>query len=238
MAVSRDVVHARVRAGRWHRVHHGVYAIGHRRRDPNARYMAAVLACGPGAVLSHRSAAAVWRIRPHHNGPAHVTTTRKLKRRDDIHVHWTRTDPQPRTRDGIPLTSLTRTLQDLEGDERELATQAAERIHGYERTTPFRSTQRGELERRFINALREAGLPEPLMNVPHGPYVLDAYWPAYDLVLEIDDFATHRTHAAFRADRERDRVLLAHGLRTARITAQELAPRALHRALASLLRLP
>src|SRR5215211_2770942 len=50
----------RVRAGRLHRIHRGVYAVGHRRLSDEGRWMAAVLACGEGAVLSHRSAAALW----------------------------------------------------------------------------------------------------------------------------------------------------------------------------------
>lgn len=180
----------------------------------------------------------MWRIRPHNNDWPHVTSTRKLRPRNGIHIHWTRIDPEPRTRDGIPLTSLTRTLRDLRGDDRELATQAAERIHGHRRSTPHRSTTRGELERRFLRLIRQLGLPEPDMNVPYGPYVLDAYWHAHNLVLEIDDYSTHGNRAAFRADRERDRALTHAGITHMRITADELTPRALHKALASLLRLP
>src|SRR5919204_227423 len=57
---SDDAVHWRVRAGRLHRLHHGVYAVGHAVLKREGRWLAAVFACGEGAVLSHGSAAAHW----------------------------------------------------------------------------------------------------------------------------------------------------------------------------------
>jgi very-short-patch-repair endonuclease len=72
------------------------------------------------------------------------------------------------------------------------------------------------------------------MNVPWGPYVLDAYWPELGLVLEIDDWETHRSRAAFAADRARDRALTAAGLKAVRITADDLPPRRLGPVLARL----
>src|ERR1039457_4240154 len=61
---SDRAIHDRARAGRLHRIHRGVYSVGHGRPTPRGRWMAAVLACGREAVLSHRSAAALWDIRP------------------------------------------------------------------------------------------------------------------------------------------------------------------------------
>jgi predicted transcriptional regulator of viral defense system len=238
--VTRKQVRHRLEAGRWHLVHPGVYAIGHRRRDPLARYMAAVLAAGPGAHLAQRSAAALWLLRPHQPGAVHVVTTRKLRPRADPIIHWTRDLPphDRRRRDGIPVTSVDRTLEDLARtvtkEELALATQAAERLHGHRRATPHHSMTRGHLERRFLKALNGLNAPLPQLNVPYGPYILDALWPDHGIALEIDDWATHGTRAAFRQDRERDRALTAAGLRPARITADELEPAALRAVLTAL----
>src|SRR5688500_4880303 len=60
--IDRSGVSRRLRAGRLHRIHRGVYAVGHRALSNHGRWMAAVLACGPGAVLSHRAAAELWRL--------------------------------------------------------------------------------------------------------------------------------------------------------------------------------
>src|SRR3954452_21510460 len=73
--LTRDAIRRRLEAGRLHRVHRGVYAVGHRAVTQRGRWMAAVLACGPGAVLSHRAAAALWGMR--HGGPIEVTAPRQ-----------------------------------------------------------------------------------------------------------------------------------------------------------------
>src|SRR4051812_16149790 len=77
LGLSRQAINWRVRAGRLHRVHQGVYAVGHRRLTQRGRWMAAVLAGGDGAVLSHRSAAALWQLLPS-RGATHITTSRAL----------------------------------------------------------------------------------------------------------------------------------------------------------------
>jgi predicted transcriptional regulator of viral defense system len=64
LGLSRSAVAARATAGRLHRVHRGVYAVGHPRLTLRGHWMAAVLAAGPGAALSHASAAALWELRP------------------------------------------------------------------------------------------------------------------------------------------------------------------------------
>jgi putative AbiEi antitoxin of type IV toxin-antitoxin system len=115
LGFTRREIQGMVRRQRLHRIHRGVYAVGHPRLTREGRYMAAVLACGPDAVLSHWSAAAVWGLlRPleqviaisapaHHRGP------------DGVKFHWTRKlDSRDRTiRDGIPVTTVPRTVLDL-----------------------------------------------------------------------------------------------------------------------------
>jgi len=94
-------------------VHHGVYAVGYRRDDPPARAIAAVLACGPTALLSHESAAALWGWRRSPAVPEVTVTTDRRGRA--IVVHWSRTiTPPERDRQlGIPVTPPERTLRDI-----------------------------------------------------------------------------------------------------------------------------
>jgi hypothetical protein len=104
----------RLRAGRLHQVHRGVYAVGHRVLSREARWMAAVLACGPGAVLSHRSAAALWRMRDPGSHAIEVTTPRKSRSRSAIQRHFAVLPADEVTTErGIPVTTVPRTLFDL-----------------------------------------------------------------------------------------------------------------------------
>src|SRR3954465_8897179 len=101
----------RPKVGRLHRVHRGVYAVGHLPPSPHARAMAAVLACGSGAVLSHRSAAALWGITPPWRGDVEVTAAGKRDRRG-IRAHRSSTLARSdvTTHFGIPVTTLARTV--------------------------------------------------------------------------------------------------------------------------------
>jgi very-short-patch-repair endonuclease len=102
--------------GRLHEIHRGVYAVGHRVLSVNGHLMAAVLACGPGAVVSHRSAAALWGIRRTDRARIDITTARRAGReRRGIDAHLVRRlDPRDVTRHcGIPTTTVARTLIDL-----------------------------------------------------------------------------------------------------------------------------
>lgn len=116
MGLGLGAIDHRLRTGRLHRLHRGVYAVGHTALVPRARELAAVLACGPDAVLSHHSAAALWGLRPHHAGDVHVTVGRSGSRpRPGLQVHRTRfLDARDiRVRRGIPTTSPGRTIIDL-----------------------------------------------------------------------------------------------------------------------------
>jgi len=116
IGLGSDAIWHRLKGGRLHAVHPGVYAVGHPLLLPHARYMAAVLACGDGTFLSHRAAAAVLGLRPAPSGPVEVTVRRAGGRsRRGIAVHATRS-LAPRevgTCEGIPCTSPARTLVDL-----------------------------------------------------------------------------------------------------------------------------
>jgi len=113
IGLGEGEIRYRVKVGRLHRIHRGVYAVGYRKISRQAHRMAAVLAYGPDAVLSHRSAAAHWGI-----GSASyktdVTTPHSKRSRKTIRAHTARLHPEEHTiHDGIPVTSVARTILDL-----------------------------------------------------------------------------------------------------------------------------
>lgn len=167
--------------------------------------MAAVLACGEGAALSHESAAALWRIIPTSPSTAHVTvpTTGGRKPRPGIRIHYSRSlSPRDRTlRKNIPVTTHARTLADL----------------GYG-PEPTRSA----LERAFLRLCRRHGLPRPEVNVPVGPYLVDFLWRDLALVVETDGYRHHSSRGAFEADRARDRELRRLRFTVLRFTYREV----------------
>jgi very-short-patch-repair endonuclease len=115
LGMSRTQIQNRVAAGWLHRVYRGVYAPGHTRLTLRGRWMAAVLACGPDAVLSHRPAAALWELRPLPSGPIDVTVPgRTRKGQQGIRVHNVRRlhANDREVVDGIPVTSVHRALLD------------------------------------------------------------------------------------------------------------------------------
>jgi hypothetical protein len=117
LGVSRDSVDARRKRARLHLVHREVYAVGHRVLTSRGWAMAAVLACGPEAVLSHRSAAALLGLRPTSQPLHEVTSPRRASSRDRIRVYRVRAlaAADVATVDGIPVTAVARTLLDLGG---------------------------------------------------------------------------------------------------------------------------
>jgi hypothetical protein len=115
MGFDDPAVERRITAGRLHRLHRGVYAVGHTIVPPRGRWLAAVLACGEGAVLSHRTAAAHWGIRPSAAARIDITVPRTSGVRSTaaIVVHRPGRPIENVTRDGIPVTTAGRTLADL-----------------------------------------------------------------------------------------------------------------------------
>ena len=106
-----------VRSQRIRRLHRGVYAYGHDGLRRKRYWLAAVLACGPGAVLSHRSGAALWGMRTSGSGVIDVTVPSRAGRirREGIRIHRSRrlTAGEVTVKDGIPVTTAARTLLDL-----------------------------------------------------------------------------------------------------------------------------
>ena len=119
LGLDRNAIQYRLRVGRLHSLHRGVYAVGHTKISSTGRDMAAVLACGPGAVLSHRAAGALWGLRPSSAARIDVTTPRQLGRRHGIRLHVSRVPTDERTvLHGVPVTTVPRTMFDLAAELR------------------------------------------------------------------------------------------------------------------------
>ena len=117
LGFGEEAIKTRLAEGRLHHIHEEVYAVGHRRLAVRAPWWAAILAYGPGAVLSHQSAAVLWEVRRRRRGPIHVTAPcgrQGLRRRKGIWIHRCKlTAADVTRRDGFPVTTLARTLFDL-----------------------------------------------------------------------------------------------------------------------------
>ena len=203
--------------------------------------MAAVLACGDHAALSHHAAAALWGFRARWDGPIDVTVSRgRARPRAGIAVH--RSADLPVTRHfGIPITTPARTLLDLapllvqhdldraveEAQVRGLvkpeALTAAPHAALRRAARDDASMTRSEAEARLLALIRVADLPAPLTNVRIEGFEVDVAWPEQRLIVEVDGFAFHSTRAAFERDRLRDQALQAAGWRVMRITWRQIA---------------
>jgi very-short-patch-repair endonuclease len=120
LGLKKDAIQHRIASGRLHPLHVGVYAVGHRLVSREGRWMAAVLASGPGAVLSHWSAAALWMIRPNSRSIIDLTTPQKSRSWKGIRRHHSPLPADEVTiHEGIPVTSVPRTIFDLAATEPE-----------------------------------------------------------------------------------------------------------------------
>lgn len=239
-------------AGRLHRVHQGVYAVGHTSLSLYGQCLAAVLACGPGALLSHWSAAWLLGLLPTQPVPVHVTTPVQRQSRRPIRVHRSRTltDADRGVEDGIPVTSVARTALDLaprirpasldrllqRAEELQLFDlpefeSVLERNRGHHGASRLRLAlhlyapapfTRSGLERRFLGLLTEAGIATPSTGYNVAGHELDVYWPDHRFAVELDVFETHGSRSSFEADRLRDEDLKLAGVELIRVTGHRL----------------
>lgn len=231
-------VEREVAAGRLHRLHRGVYAVGHKRITWHGYCLAAVLANSP-SVASHFTAGWLWGLtlnRP--DGKFHLTTPNQRHRKPQFVLHRASLAKEDRALvEGIPVTSLARTQLDLAAevdvdrvcrflerseDEQLLDLRALQSIlercghhpgRGTLRTAldvydPDPAITRSGLERRFRDLARKAGLPPPSMNYVVGGYELDAYWPDHRFAVELEVYETHGDRASFEAYPVRHEELL------------------------------
>lgn len=237
--LSADAILGRCRAGRLHPLHRGVYAVGHVAPSSERRWMAAVLAVvggrGPAdgvptAVLSHRDAAALWRIMPPANGPVAVSLLSRSgkRRRRGIRIHRpVSLIPEETTcQRGIPVTTPARTLRDLQsavpGQELRRAIRQAEFLGLSIGPGVASDKTRSELERRFLWLCGRHHLPRPAVNVPVGRMTVDFLWTEQELIVETDGYGSHRGRAAFEGDHARDLRLRTLGYDVLHFSARQV----------------
>jgi predicted transcriptional regulator of viral defense system len=235
--LSRDAVGRRVRKGSLHRVHRGVYRVGHRAPSVEASYLAAVLACGEGAVISGMAAAYLLGLSRQPPPPPEVTA---LCERRVPGVATRRIGLEPRevaVHRGIPVTTVPRTLVDLAAalsvsdlaracheaevryrvgaTEVDACLSRRPQMPGVAKVRAVYGREHrltlSALERRFVALLRSRGLPLPETNVPSAGGYLDCRWPERRLTVELDGFRYHHTRHAWERDRRRERDARARG---------------------------
>jgi len=252
--ITRSAIQHRLNHGRLHPYPRGagVYLVGRSSPEPLGAEMAAVLRFGGHAVLSHRTAAAIWGFGERPDGVTVTTVTRSLRSRPGMQVFRVggldRRDVRQSHR--LPITAPARTLLDVAGCvpvtvlERMLA---EARVRGLVRDAqlwaaieraPHRTgvaalrslleSERGpaltrsEAERKLLSMIESAGLPRPLVNSRIRGIEVDLLWPAAKLVVEMDGYQFHSSRRAFERDRRRDQVLVSSGMRVIRVTWRQL----------------
>jgi hypothetical protein len=216
---------------RWlFRVHVGVYAVGRPPSTPVEWAAAAVLACGPGAALSHGSALTLWGfIALEWQFPVHVSSPRQ-RRRPGIATHRVvgLTPADIRTHLGIRVTSPARTFLDCAGElgpYRLPRLMAKARRQGYlhvAQVADLEQPTRSELEDAFLTFCARYGLPQPAVNTHPWGRESDMLFVGERVIVELDGWDFHRDKYAFEDDRDRDAELLAAGFVTVRITWKRL----------------
>ncbi|MGN6253893.1 MAG: type IV toxin-antitoxin system AbiEi family antitoxin domain-containing protein [Solirubrobacterales bacterium] len=252
LGLSNGHIHRASKASRLRRVHRGVYAVGHKRLSRHGHCLAAVLACGEGAVLSHRSAAWLWGFLPGFPFEAEVTVPSRGHRRCGIRIYRTAGVPDRdcTTLEGIPVTSAARTLFDLAGSvsarDRSRAVDRAKRtgkldLAELDAILARRSRMpqarllrqalilyrkpvfdRARSELLFLDALEKEHLPLPKINCWVEKWEIDAYWEAERFAVEVDGWESHGSREAFERDRLRQEEMKLAGIDCIRISARRI----------------
>lgn len=252
LGYSRGAVARAVAGGRLHRLHRGVFAVGHRDLSPRGKCLAAVLSCGPQALLSHHSAAWLWGLANWSPIPLSVTVAGPRAARSSIRLRRARgLVAEDRDEiDVIPVTAVPRTALDLAATLRNrqllrLLERAEElrlfdlrhfddllaRSHGHPGAGRLRRVldsyrpppfTRSDTERRLLELVIAAGLPRPVTGFVEAGYELDFYWPDARFAVELDTYETHGSRQAFERDRLRQENLKLEGVEMTRITGLRL----------------
>jgi very-short-patch-repair endonuclease len=250
LGMSKAAIEHRLAIGRLRPVHQGVYVVGRRELSRLGQLMAAVLACGPEARLSHRSGAELWELHKRRGGPIDVAVpSHSNPRRRGIRLHRQASLRPPRLIEDIPVGDPVSILIDLAtclSDEGvEDAVNEADRLRlvatdrlptllerqprrpGHGRLRRILAAQtfsraQSKLERRFLAIARAAGLPKPHMQAQLGSYRVDFHWPELALVVETDSLTYHRTAADQAVDIRRDQAHVRAGLRTLRFSHRQV----------------
>ena len=253
--LDTNAIHYRAATGWLHHLHRGVYAVGHVGLSPLGGLLAAVLALGDGAVLSHGSAAwlwgLLWRERSAPPGLPDVLTARHSARRRNIRVHTTRYLPvhDVTVRNAVPVTTPARTLVDLAASTPEMwlsrALAEATRWELAEVATLVRPNRPGArrlralvdaaaptesvLEDDLLRLLRRDGFPPAVVNQPlrigGATYRPDVRFARTNLILEADGDRWHRTREDRRRDSDRQAAMEAAGFIVLRLTYDQITGR-------------
>lgn len=243
LGAQSDAITYWTRSRRLIRVHKGVYAVGHAQHSALAKAMAAVLACGPDAVLSHDSAAALWGVRIWPSLPE--VTAPHDRRRPGIRGHRTQTLTRRdiRREQNIRVTSPSRTILDIQTrltdkqltrainklrfDKHLRATELERLLNASPRAQrlidPTQNPTRSGNEDDFVVFCKTHGLPTPRTNVMLFGHERDAVFEAEKVIVEVDDWGTHNSFKSFTSDRKRDAVAAEHGYLTVRVISDRLA---------------
>lgn len=252
LGYTPSAIRHRIGTGRLHPLWRGVYVVGRPDVTRVGTWLAATLACGAGAVISHETAAALWGIRLDRGGAVDVTVPgNTYRRRPGIRVHRRSLPASEVTvHDNLPDATPVRTLIDLAArlprGQLERAIDEADRLDLVDpealraAVEPRHPGKRGvrvlretldrrtfvltdsELERLFLPIARRAGLPQPLTQQRVNGFRVDFYWPELGLVVETDGLRYHRTPAQQARDRVRDQRHLAAGLTPLRFTHAQI----------------
>jgi hypothetical protein len=253
IGLTREGIAVWLESGRLTRIHQGVYKLGPSPLTHRGELMAAALACGPSSLISHRSAAALWGLARWPSGPPQVLLPSHSSRRHPrIAIRRTRSLPAAdrARRDGIPVTSVPRTLVDLAGaidpDALRRAVEEADRLgllqlealtdacanaNGRRGLGTLRAiladytappTTLSPLEDRFLDFCREHGIPLPDMNVTLAGWRVDAHWPGTRLVVELDSWEFHAGRGQFDRDRRKGLALQDAGYVLISLSAPQL----------------
>ena len=246
LAWSEGAIRHAVARGDLHPLHRGVYAVGRREVSPEGVWMAAVLACGHGAAISHESAAALWGfVVPPDDEPVHVSVAggRHPDHGDAIRVHRRAPMPPVARCKSVPVIEPIYALLDLaatweprrlerainEADKIDVlrfeqAVQALDGLAGRPGVRNLRAAltdhtvTESDLESAFLKLVRRAGLAKPQAQAVVCGYRVDFFWPDLGLVVETDGLTYHRTPTQQARDRRRDQDLTAAGLTCLRFT--------------------
>lgn len=253
LGLNSAAISYRVKTGRLYRVHHGVYAVGRPPKTALERASAAVLACGPGAALSHHSALTLWELADRWRFGFEVSV-RTDRRPNGIRTHLC-PDLEPRDfrrHNGIRVTSPARTLLDCtpllsrkalaravnEALRRKLVRRSdladvVERFRNHRgagRLAEFVETKGGPTRSGWEDAFpafcRHFGLPEPVMAAKVAGWEVDALFADEKVIVELDGWDFHSSRQSFESDRERDTSTLATGHVTVRMTWERMHERA------------
>jgi very-short-patch-repair endonuclease len=250
IGLSRSAIDHRVSTGRLHRVHRGVYLVGHPVPPPLACEQAALLACGGDSFLGYRTAGQLWDFLEY-AGPVEVTvlgdrrvpgvnvhTTRRLERRDTTRRH------------GLPITTVARTIVDvaeqLGASDFERAVEDAfaqkrvteRQLRALVARTPGRKGAgivralldyrgsdgftRSRAEDLMRRLVKRARLPQPKANARVNGYEVDFFWPDHRVIVEVDSWAHHAGRLSFDRDRRKHADLEAAGYAVIPITWRQL----------------